>query len=433
MLGDLLAEGHIDKRERLEIVGALLYRLLFNDEMDKEFLKAKENARTSKTALRVVLEFERDTDHLALLPWEYLYRPGSDGAGFFVAAQEYLVLSRYVAVNKKWAAWQGDETVRILVVISRPRNREIVDPGKAITFLGSVKDNSDGKVIIETLEQPTKKSFEEALRAEPHIVHFIGHGRYSNERGSVAFVGPDGKAVDVTEEDFATCFQDRETRLVFLEVCEGAASDSYTAFSGTALRLAYHRVPAVIAMRYEISNEAANAFSLRFYRELYERRPIDKAVQAARCELSKYLNDEEFSSREFGCPVLFLLTEEDMDTKGVIPFPVARPAGDTEEEHQQEEPTPDPTKAYYCPKPRCNAELNIRARRCFNCGSEWRLHSCGEPYLIGAKYCFCGERISGVATAAVAPAAASASALVSESKRQSSKFLGEEKSPWWKN
>src|SRR5579863_6282568 len=168
MLGALLAEGRIDKRDRLETIGALLYRLLFNgDKMRESFQEVKEKARKSKTPLRVVLEFEPDTDQYALLPWEYLYCPGREGgAGFFIAAQEYLVLSRYVAVKEPWADWQGQDSLRVLIVSSRPRDLDIVAEGRAVTFLKDLEKTSGGKVVIETLEQPSRSTFENALLKE---------------------------------------------------------------------------------------------------------------------------------------------------------------------------------------------------------------------------------------------------------------------------
>ena len=60
-------------------------------------------------------------------------------------------------------------------------------------------------------------------------------------------------------------------RLVVLNSCSGAATNSQDLFSGTAAALARSGVAAVAAMQYAISDPAAVAFTRGFYAALAPR------------------------------------------------------------------------------------------------------------------------------------------------------------------
>jgi hypothetical protein len=89
-------------------------------------------------------------------------------------------------------------------------------------------------------------------------------------------------------------------RLVVLNSCEGARTSNVDPFSGVATTLIEFGIPAVIGMQFEITDEAAIAFSASLYRALAQGLPVDAAIGAARCAI---VAERE---AEFGTPVLFL-------------------------------------------------------------------------------------------------------------------------------
>ena len=115
----------------------------------------------------------------------------------------------------------------------------------------------------------------------------------------------------------------RSLRLAVLNACEGARSSRRDPFSGVAQSLLQQRVPAVIAMQFEISDAAAKIFAREFYCAIAEGNPVDAAV----CESRKALFNEEFG-QEWATPVLYMRSQEgtlfDLAPAGTV----TRSAGD---------------------------------------------------------------------------------------------------------
>jgi TonB family protein len=123
----------------------------------------------------------------------------------------------------------------------------------------------------------------------------------------------------------------RSLRLAVLNACEGARSSRQDPFSGVAQSLLQQRVPAVIAMQFEISDAAAKVFAAEFYRAVAEGSPVDAAV----CESRKALFKEEFG-QEWATPVLYMRSQEGQlfELQAVAAAP---PADETLKKRQAEE------------------------------------------------------------------------------------------------
>ena len=93
-----VAEDRVSRRDELAVLGSHLYRILFANAVEKELQEAQAHQKRTNATLRLVLEFMPEARELATLPWEYLYVPDDDksGTGFFVAAENRLILSRHV-------------------------------------------------------------------------------------------------------------------------------------------------------------------------------------------------------------------------------------------------------------------------------------------------------------------------------------------------
>ena len=278
-----------------------------------------------------------------------------------------------------------------------------------IQMLEELQKASAGRITVDTLLQPDKRMLTDALvKLKPHVVHFIGHGRYKGEAGALAFVrksvSGDTEAAWLSDTAFADCFGEiTPPRLIFLHACEGARSDSYEAFSGVSLQLVYSRMPAVIAMQYPIPNDVAIAFARSLYRALSEGQAIDEAVQNGRNELGVYLDDEEnFSSRAFGSPVVFLQSKDAHSLEGIVT--VAEPAGGTSTTSVTE-------RQYRCPNPACRGQINPDRRFCPNpkCRRPFKIctnPSCREAIAYEATFCDnCNTDVAAAAAASATPAA----------------------------
>ena len=308
-------EKKITHRDEMKALGALLYTALFDGDTEQLFRRTLEGIQ-KPDRLRLQLVFNQAALNLASIPWEFLYRPDRETSlGFFLATHPRLVLSRYIPLEWNRESLSIDDELRFMAVISKPK----VEPGE----LGPVLEYPVVEVIEELcqnhgfdlfkLENPTTEQFFENLeKVDPHILHFIGHGRYNpdQKRGEIALVKADRESAEwVTDTTFAEYFDNVKPRLVLLHACEGAQIDFSNKFAGLAPQLIHRRIPAVVAMQYEVTNETAIRFSKIFYKLLAQGEPVDGAVQEGRRQIT-ILDPNAYNNRDFGTPVLYMRSRD---------------------------------------------------------------------------------------------------------------------------
>ena len=92
-----------------------------------------------------------------------------------------------------------------------------------------------------------------------------------------------GRGRPVSGADLGVILHDARTlRLAVLNACEGARTSASDPFAGTAQSLVQQGIPAVIAMQFEITDEAAITFAQSFYAALVDGYPVDAALAEAR-------------------------------------------------------------------------------------------------------------------------------------------------------
>jgi hypothetical protein len=223
-----------------------------------------------------------------------------------------LVLTRYMELGKDREEFNASERpLRVLAVISRPQDERTVLSNDVVAAIEALNTEKEKVVSVEIVDQPTLGSIETALaQHEPHILHFIGHGRYdrAQKTGFLLLVNPRTNNSDPCDDStLIECFRRAQwfPRLVFLHMCEGGISEKdatiQQAFSGFAPKLIHAKIPSVVAMQYPIKNPDARDFSLAFYRKLADGGSVDEAVQEGRSKLDLYRR-----SRLFGTPVLYM-------------------------------------------------------------------------------------------------------------------------------
>jgi hypothetical protein len=351
--------GHYCYREELVILGLHLYNIAFGtpnslpgstdqpwplkDAFERTYRRFEEEKKNdSSTRLRLKLVLHKEAARLSAYPWEFIFMP-KDEVGFFLAGEETeLILTRFVPGADPMPAFPTDnesEKLRILIVLARPKELGIVRADDLIKQLSELQPQ---QIIVERCDQPTRRTLSKQIKDyKPHIMHFIGHGKenglallkeeaVNNEEEFIRKMDDENEArraagQEPLPKEYADwldsksvngLFDDYQPRLVFLHACEGAAPyllrRSLQSFSSTALELAYTKIPAVIAMRYEIANDDAERFARTFYSEIRKGKHIDEAVVIARRELGKYSSTgrQEWDDRTFGTPVIYLQSEK---------------------------------------------------------------------------------------------------------------------------
>jgi outer membrane protein assembly factor BamD (BamD/ComL family) len=196
---------------------------------------------------------------------------------------------------------------------------------------------ADGLVKLTWLEGETWRDLQRTMRRDGpwHILHFVGHGDFdlSAQEGLIAFTEKStGRHHLLRSRDLARLLDGHPyLRMVFLNSCEGARGSEGDPFSGTAATLVRRGIPAVVAMQYQITDEAAIEFCSAFYESLADGLPVDAAVTEARVAVSMA------SVLEWGTPVLYMRSRDgrlfDISTdKG----PSEQPLGITDQEELDE-------------------------------------------------------------------------------------------------
>jgi len=241
---------------------------------------------------------------LGELPWEYLHDPK---IGRFLALSVDTPVVRLVDVPEKDRRLAVEPPLRVLVVGANPRDYEPLDVEREWNHvrqaLAELRD--DGKIELTRLERATWSSLQSELRRKQyHVLHFIGHGEFDRARqtGHLILEDVDGLSHSVSAQRLGVLLQNHDQlRLVVLNACEGGRAGASNLFTGTAQVLMRHGVPAVIAMQYPVSDDAAITFGRELYAALVDGCPLDMAMTEARVALQG-----QCEGVEWGVPVLYI-------------------------------------------------------------------------------------------------------------------------------
>jgi hypothetical protein len=341
--------------EGLRILGRHLYHKVFRGaiaDMFDETYEYFESATSDETAgtLRVVITFHQDAEDLAALPWEFLYY--AKKGTFLSGGKHQLVLTRMVQNQPELKNEPpAERKLRVLAAVCTPDSlnsgieRENVEKIAAAMTEGELADaaskSSNTKVLsylqklhlaqqieLTILTDPEFSQLETAVREDPNIIHFIGHGApgklymrrpaelvdrdranyyLAQSAGQPAERVAEHESVDASKVEtlFRQRQPQRQPRLVFLQACYGATVGRGVAFS-TALEIVKVGVPAVVAMQYDIDAGSVDEFALAFYKKLMSGGTIADAVSEGRQRLATQGEGKAWAHRNFGTPVIYM-------------------------------------------------------------------------------------------------------------------------------
>lgn len=312
-------------------VGERLFEALFHGEVLRLYERSVDLlGNDAEAGLRLELMLDpRDPDVAILqtLPWELLRQPGTPEV---LALSRRRPVVRYLTVPRAVYMAPPVEILRILTVAADPCDAHLdaLDLTKELhnleTALGSTPDLEIVRVHPPTLAALRRSCIER----ECHVLHFMGHGGSApgqNER--VLFFETEDRTADpVGGTDLANKLADFPTvRLVVLNACGSAALPDETGadpLTGVATSLVLGGMPAVIAMQFPISDEAAIAFSRTFYQRFAASDPLDAAVAEGR----QAIHSADPKGIEWAAPVLFLRGQDvppESSTRRKASWPIA--------------------------------------------------------------------------------------------------------------
>jgi formylglycine-generating enzyme required for sulfatase activity len=287
--------------EAVKILGKGLYDAVFRDKVRDRWHSSWSEAEAQNAGLRLRLRIA-DAPELNDVPWEYLYN-GDE----FLSLSAYTPLVRYLHTPERIRPLLVDGRLDVLVMISSPTDYPALDvEGEWSRLSGALAGSVDRcQVRLQRLPEAQLTVLQRELRhGEYHILHFIGHAGFDRETQSGVLILHDeaGRGKPVAAEHIGTILHDhRSLRLVVLNACEGAHAGRTDPFAGVAQTLVRQGTPAVIAMQFEITDQAAITFADEFYAALADGHPVDGALADARKRIFATVNDIEW-----GTPVLYL-------------------------------------------------------------------------------------------------------------------------------
>ena len=290
-------------------VGARLFSLAFGDQVKDCFRRSLDLARQQGAGLRIRLRL-KEAGELGKYPWEFLY---DRNANRFIALSQATPIVRYLELAETVSPLKVNLPLRILAMISSPSDYPQLDGDREWAILQEALAPmvNDGKLLLERLENATLPSLHQCLqRAEYNILHFVGHGAFDEriDDGVLVLENREKRGRWTSGEELGVYLRDLDTlRLAVLNACEGARGSILDPFSGVAQSLVQQGLPAVVAMQFEITDEAAIIFSRGFYSAISDGYPIDAAMAQAR----KAIRAED-QGLEWGTPVLYLRSPDGM-------------------------------------------------------------------------------------------------------------------------
>lgn len=269
---------------------------------------AIESASPPGRGLRLSLHLAADHPDLAALaslPWELLY---------WRDRREYLCLSRKCPLVRSLDVPQPARPVclvppiRILVAAACPAGYPPLDLSAERLRIEQAWAHS-ANVEIEMIDRASPSMLRAKLLARTfHALHFMGHGGFTPDGGvgTLLFEREMAQEEPLPGPVLAELLRDFPAlQLVMLNCCDSARIGRRRGadpFASVATALVMAGLPAVVAMQFPISDEAAVAFSKGFYQRLAAGDPIDAAMVEGRMAI--HLNDP--ASLEWATPVLFL-------------------------------------------------------------------------------------------------------------------------------
>jgi tetratricopeptide (TPR) repeat protein len=318
--------------EAAKAFGARMFDTAFGGEVRSALRSSLAEADRHGAGLRIRLRLA-DTPELNDLPWEYLYDASRHR---FLGLSLETPLVRYMDLPERIRPLGVVPPLKVLVMISSPQDYPLLDVEREWTRLREALGHLEQQrlLVLERLEEATLAALQRRLRRGPyHVFHFIGHGGFDQQAqdGQLILEDGNGRGRPVSGRYLGMLLHDlRSLRLAVLNACEGARTSQTNPFAGTAQSLAQSGIPAVIAMQFELTDEAAIAFAQEFYQAMADGYPVDAALTEARKAIFAQGNDVEW-----GTPVLYLRSPNGQIFE-VAPSPPPQSPREREEESRRD-------------------------------------------------------------------------------------------------
>lgn len=286
---------------KMKEVGATLFEHAITGQVREFYYKCQGQADQQGKGIRWRLSLDSSVDDL---PWEFMYFQDE-----FLALNPRSPVVRFIQGAARVAPLKAEHPLRLLVVIASPSDEIPLDTSAEKERIAAALKalTAQGMMEVTYIEGPDtwERLLEALLPNRTHILHFIGHGAFDEDMGEGVLVmeDADGRAMRINSERLRYLVQGKSRlRLVVLNSCLGTEGSDAQPFSSMAAGLVRSGIPAVIAMQFEISDNAARKIAQTFYTSLALNLPVDAALTEARRKI--FLSDH--NSLEWATPILYM-------------------------------------------------------------------------------------------------------------------------------
>lgn len=301
-----------DSSERFEAIGKYLYQLLFQDkvkdkwdELCQQYPK-EDPGRTE--GRRMILDIK--AKKLRMLPWELMTSSSSRLPLFLDTLNPVVRGSLNLAAPSSRYMWP----LHVLIVIGskavEPGEEDEIKAEEEVTTIEDALIKFGRPVEWKVLRRPSNQKLKDELRAfQPHIFHFIGHGRrasggrvsileFEASKESPAWEWPAKKiSIDLNAVWVP--------RFAFINACRSSDEEESEKVWGITDAFIDAGVPAVIGMQADVQGDAAASFPGRLYEALARDIPLDVALAGARSDVMN-VNVDGFERRDWALATFFL-------------------------------------------------------------------------------------------------------------------------------
>ena len=222
------------EEDEIRAFGDLLHRCLFPD--DVWAWVEQQLDRDTTTRLSLTFPWEGDYARLAAVPWEFLHAPDRPGRpGTFLAASPGVVLSATSPPRPGRARCGSSPQCACWRLFPSPTTRGWgrLTPSPCLrSFMGWTPTVSGSRSAGIRRSMSSKT----ALASRPHVVHFMGHGEFDDERaqGAIALRRVGAGTSWVGDKNLADLMRWNRPvpRVVVLRSCDGGRTDFQASFAG---------------------------------------------------------------------------------------------------------------------------------------------------------------------------------------------------------
>jgi len=195
------------------------------------------------------------------LPWEWL----NDGPGEPFALRPETRIARSIPIRLAIPPMTVEPPLRVLLVLTNPKDERLLAGWVEIPAVSQRLQAPP--YALRVLEEPTWEALVQALREEPHIVHYIGHAGVNQGDGNLILHDLNNRTHWISGPELAQALP-LSVRLLCLSTCFTAPNYQILGLPRLAHAPATYRLPTTVTNRYPVGESGVRSFWAVFYESL---------------------------------------------------------------------------------------------------------------------------------------------------------------------